>query len=276
MFPIDFPGQVAWVHSPCYSQEIEAIAFGAAEDLDTFDGASGQIASMIQKLSGTPFRDAGGKENDWAARMMGATVPMNDENMAATIKGTGFPKLVVLTFWNDPSNPAEGGVNYGYFIEIKFPKELVDEGGGFIFMGNQRGIDPGRISKEVVAINTWMSTVLEMLQRMQTVRPDWPKKHPKEMAEMLKLLLEKFKEGQEAHKAVRSIMEGIDEKEKANQVQEEKYVEIEGVRYERTKTYSFTFKIQGQQITGHMTPATFMKKYGTMDYKILSINTISH
>lgn len=268
MVSLPFKGQIAWVHSPCFSQEIEAIAMQTANGGDFITGAS-QISNTIIQLSQMPFRNAGGTENDWAKRMMGNSVVMNPENKAATIVGNGYPKVVVLTFWNDPSNPGKGGVNYSYFVEIDFETLIPNSGhdGGMILMGpSGPGLDLGHVSKSVVEINEWMAKVLEFMKACQSgMRPD-PRKLPKNVPEAIKDVLGQTKNIAEgADKAGK--LDGEIEKQEIDarnkrKFENEKYIEIDGMKLERQKRYNVSFTLDGVKHTGHKTPNEFLDEYG--------------
>jgi hypothetical protein len=274
--PIAFPGQLAWVHSPCYSQELEAIALNAAAGGD-FQSAVSEISNTILKLKEMPFRNAEDKENDWAKRMMKDSVLMNPNNMAATLTGSGFPKLVVLTFWNDPSDPEKGGVNYSYFIEISFdifPKEFQkDEGGGMILLGpsGNRQLDLGHFSKQVTEINEWMAAALEFMKACQAgTRPD-PAGLPKNIPSQIKFLLDQAKRGYEGADKAQSTVKEYQHQENESKAEEkyahENFVTINGVEYEKNKEYMIGFTLNGENHSSVHSIAWFMDKYGA-DYKL--------
>lgn len=265
--PPALPGQVAWVHSPCFSQELEAEAFKVAAGRDYRSGSS-KISETILKLSTTPFRNAAGQENDWAKRMMGDTVLMNPGNKAATIVGSGYPKLVILTFWNDPSNPETGGVNYGYFIDISynmFPEEAKkDGGGGMIFCGDLDNNKPdlSHYSKQVVEINEWMIKVLEFMKACQAgARPD-PVTTPSSIPGQLKFLFEQFKKGYDIVDKAQGVGSEADRQHNEN-VAKEKYekeqtINIEGHHLEKDKKYLFFFRDRsGEPGSVECTPGYF-------------------
>lgn len=274
--PIAFPGQLAWVHSPCYSQELEAIALNAAAGGD-FQSAVSEISNTILKLKEMPFINAEDKENDWAKRMMKDSVLMNPNNMAATLTGSGFPKLVILTFWNDPSDPEKGGVNYSYFIEISFdifPKEFQkDEGGGMILLGpsGNRQLDLGHFSKQVTEINEWMAAALEFMKACQAgTRPD-PAGLPKNIPAQIKFLLDQAKKGYEGADKAQSTVKEYQHQESESKAEEkydhENFVEIGGKKLERNKRYIMSFELDGINVTGKKSPAEFLKEWGDQ-YKL--------
>ncbi len=277
------PGQVAWVHSPCFSQELQAEAFKIAAG-GSYNSGSAKISETILKLSQTPFRNAEGKENDWAQRMMGNSVLMNPSNKAATIFGSGYPKLVILTFWNDPSNPETGGVNYSYFIDISFnlfPEEAKkDQGGGYIFSGDldPKKLDLGHYSKEVVEINEWMAKALDFMKACQAgAKPD-PINTPSSIPSQLKFLLDQFKKGYDTVDKAKGVGKEYDRQKSDNSAEDsyekETFVEIDGEKYERTKEYRISFKINGVDGGGQKTPQWFLNEYGDKPYTNLRLEPI--
>jgi hypothetical protein len=277
------PGQVAWVHSPCFSQELQAEAFKIAAG-GSYNSGSAKIADTILKLSQTPFRNAEGKENDWAKRMMGSSVLMNPSNKAASIFGSGYPKLVILTFWNDPSNPETGGVNYSYFIDISynlFPEEAKkDQGGGYIFCGglDSKKPDLGHYSEKVVEINEWMAKALEFMKACQAGAVPDKINMPSNVPAQLKYLLEQFKKGYESVDKAKGVGTEYDrqksDKSAEKNYEKETFVEIDGEKYERTKEYRISFKINGVDGGGQKTPQWFLDEYGDKPYTNIRIEAI--
>jgi hypothetical protein len=279
-----WPGEMVMVHSPCYSQEIEAIALETDGHPGKYLAAAAAIDAKLEECKHRKFQNADGLENDWAHRQLGDTVKMNAENLAATSnQKKGWPKLVVLTFWKDPSNPGKGGFNYTHILYFPFveflPKKYSDEmPGGCILMGDGGGgIDLGHHAKNA-DINEWLPIVTKALNQIAGLRSD-PKSFRDDLQFWRERLQKLAEDAEKINSKVNEIGKSINddeaEKEMGEKWEGEKYVEIDGVQYERMKKYSFTFKVNGQQTTGHMTPAGFLKEYGAVKYEIISITSIS-
>lgn len=176
-----WPGEVVLIHSPCYSQEIEAIALAASGNPEMYEEAAAAMDAKIEECLHRKFQNSAGEENQWADDKLHGTVSMNAENWAATSNGKkGWPKLVIFTYWNDPSNPEKGGFNYSHIIYFPiaemFPEEVRhDLPGGSIMCGDGGGSGPqpdlGHTAKHVDIIE-WLPIVAKTLGQMAGMKPD--------------------------------------------------------------------------------------------------------
>lgn len=271
----EWQGEVVMIHSPCYSQEIEAAAMAAAGKPEQYEAAASTITSLINECKGKEFENAEGVKNDWADRMLGGSVKMNECNLAATSNGkSGWPKLVILTFWNDPSKPMEGGFNYTHLIYFPFD-ELLPEPikdmmpGGSILMGDGGGgIDLGHHAKSS-DINEWLPILKNAMNTLAGMGRD-PKSFSSHVPKVMQRLQKLAEDAEKILNKVQDTNKAAEELENEGQqketVENEKWVEIGGQRFERGKTYTFkTFDPNHPGMEGSITCTPEM--YLNMHYK---------
>jgi hypothetical protein len=268
-----WPGEVVMIHSPCYSQEIEALAMSAQGHSEQYESASAEMTAKIEECKGRKFQNAAGQENTWADSKLNGTVRMNSENWAATSNGkTGWPKLVILTFWNDPSNPESGGYNYSHILFFPFeelvPRVIADQlPGGMILCGDGGG---GR--KDILGhkaktaeINEWMPILADLLGKLAGMAPN-PKALSKELPELLQKLQKLAEDAERITSKAREMNKANNENEAEKSAEKkfdhEKYVEINGEKLERKLRYDVSFELDGIPHHGEKTPAEFLKEYG--------------
>lgn len=110
-------GEVVVVHSPCYSAEI----FGMMSQLEQgeleFETVKKAVLDRLGHLLNNPFVNGMGEENTWAKENLEGTTLQSGENNGATWYDTGNDgyKYLVLTDWNNPQNPKEGGNQYAIY-----------------------------------------------------------------------------------------------------------------------------------------------------------------
>src|SRR5262249_53866424 len=71
-----WPGEVVMIHSPCYSEEIEAIALAAEGKPEQYEPAATAIDALIEECKHRKFQNAEGLENNWAEGKLCGTVKM--------------------------------------------------------------------------------------------------------------------------------------------------------------------------------------------------------
>lgn len=266
-----WPGEVVMIHSPCYSQEIEAIALNASFHPEIYDEAATAMDAKIAECLNRKFQNASGEVNDWADRKLHSTVKMNQQNMAATSNGKStWPKLVILTFWNDPSNPDKGGYNYSHIVYFPIasliPKEIREFlPGGTVFIGDGGGrTNKPDLSHDAkhVDYNEWLPIINDLMGKLAGMKGD-PKSLSKDLpawtqrlqkaAEDAEKIMAKVREGGKA------VEENSAEKEASSKEEAEKYVEIDGQKFERDKEYRFFFNDNGQRSQAVVTPGYFQR-----------------
>jgi hypothetical protein len=246
-----WPGEVVMVHSPCYSQEIEEIALNASFHPEMYEAAAIAMDAKIAECLHRRFQNAEGKENDWADRKLNGSVKMNAENFAATSNGKkSWPKLVIMTFWNDPSNPEKGGYNYShvvYFpIAAMFPKEYREFlPGGTVFVGDGGGTtakpDLSHDAK-YVDYNEWLPVFHDAVGKLAGMKGD-----PKSLTNNLPVWVQRLQKlAEDAERITSKVREtgkavgdNLSERDAEAKEEAEKYVEIDGQKYERGKVYTF-------------------------------------
>lgn len=274
----DWPGEVVMIHSPCYSQEIEAFAMSTQGQPDQYESAASEITAKIEECKGRKFQNSKGEENTWADSKLKGTVKMNSENWAATSNGkSGWPKLVILTFWNDPSNPESGGYNYSHVLFFPFselvPQVIADHlPGGMILMG-----DGGGGTKDILGhkaktaeINEWMPILADLLGKLAGMAPN-PKALGKELPELIQRLQKLAEDAERITSKAREMNKAVDdneaEKSSERKFDHDNFVEINGEKLEKTKRYNVSFELDGEPHNGQRTPKEFLLEYG-LEYEL--------
>jgi hypothetical protein len=277
-----WPGEVSWVHSPCFSQEIEEIVITAEGNSEMYLSASAAIEEKINYCKTNEFKNAKGEVNTYAKDRLQGTVPMNKNNLAASSWGKGWPKLVILTFWNDDSKREEGGMNYSYFFY--FPLGAItqntgEEGwsppDGLILKGPQGASteDLGHKASEIAEINEWIPILVNAFSTLTNFAKENPADAQK-LSEWLKKMGEQGQLTKKIEEKAGSMADARDdskhEKEQKEEFAKEKFVWIEGNQLNIDSLYLFNFHDNtGKRGTITCTPGYFRDKQLSRGYKYI-------